>query len=63
MFLPTSNCNLETLDIAAKLRENLNYIEKFELVASITQHINSCFIFNATYIDNSIIASNVKLNL
>ena len=62
MSLPTSDCNPEILDIAEELRENLNYIEKFGLLASIAQHIDSCFIRNDVHIDNPTIALDVKLN-
>lgn len=30
-----------TLDPVAELRENMNYIEKFELLPSVTQYIDS----------------------
>lgn len=65
MFNSKSNLNAENsiLYAAAKLRENINYIKKFELISKIVQHINSCLILNNIYIDNSIIASNIKLNL
>ena len=57
------NAETSTLDGAAELRENMNYIEKFELSPSVTQHIDSRLIFNDIYIDNPKIASDIKLNL
>lgn len=35
MTLSISNCKLETLDTTAKLKQNLNFIEKLGLLASI----------------------------
>ena len=58
-----SNCNLKTttLDAAAE-RENLNYISKFGLPASVAQHIDSRLIFHDIHINNPIIALDVELN-
>lgn len=63
MFISTSNKNSENiiLDAIAKIK-NLNYILRFELLISIAQHINLRLIFYDIYINNPIIASNVKLN-
>ena len=60
----TSNANAKTsiLDAAAKLNKNLNYIKKFRLPLSVTQHIDSWLILNDVYIKNPTIASNIKLN-
>ncbi len=60
----TSNLNVENsiLDIVVELRENINYIKKFGLLPSIAQHINSQLIFNDVHINNSTIASYIKLN-
>ena len=62
MSSPTSDCNLKTLDAAAEIRENINYIEKFGLPPSVAQHINSRLIFNDVHIDDPIIASDIELN-
>lgn len=59
----TSDYNSKTLDTVIKVRKNLNYIKKFGLLTSITQCIDSHFILNVVYIENSIIASDVKFNL
>ena len=39
----TNNINIKNriLDIATKLKENMNYIEKFRMIPSIIQYINS----------------------
>ena len=56
------NAETSTLDAAAELRENMNYIEKFELPPSVAQHIDSRFILNDVHIDDPTIASNIELN-
>ena len=56
------NFNATTLDAAVD-KVNLTYISKFGLFLSIAQNINSCLIFNNIYINNPIIASNIKFNL
>ena len=63
MFSSISNHNPKTttLDAAAE-RENLNYISKFRLTANVAYHIDSWLIFYDVYIENLIIASDVKLN-
>lgn len=59
-----SNLNFKTITLnAIVVRENLNYIAKFGLPASITQHINLCLIFYNVYINNFTLAINLKLNL
>ena len=62
MFSPTSDRNPETLDVAAELRENINYIEKFGLPPSVTHHIDSRLILNDVHIDDPTIASDIELN-
>ncbi|MCJ1346029.1 hypothetical protein MMC31_004240 [Peltigera leucophlebia] len=57
-----SNPKTSVLDAAAELRENMNYIKKFELPLSVAQHINSRLILNDIYIDKPTIASDIKLN-
>ena len=64
MFNLTSDLNakISTLDTAADLRENMNYIEKFGLHPSVAQYIDSRLILNGAHIDNPIIVSDIKLN-
>lgn len=62
MFSLIRNYNPKILDLAIELRENLNYIKKFDLPADVAQYIDSCFIINDVQIDNPTIASDVKLN-
>ena len=40
----------------------MNYIKKFGLPPSVTQHIDSQLILNEIHIDNPIIALDIKLN-
>ena len=40
----------------------MNYIEKFGLPLSVTQHINSQLIFNDIHIDKPTITSNIEFN-
>ncbi len=60
----TSDQNVETstLDAAAELRENMNYIEKFGLPPSVAQHIDSRLILHDVHIDEPTTASDVELN-
>lgn len=59
-----SGQNLEntSLDAVTK-KENLNYITKFGLPASVAKHINSCFIVHNIHINDLIIVSDIKLYL
>ena len=56
------NAETSTLDAAAELRENMNYIEKFGLPPSVAPHIDSRLIFNDIHIDDPTIASDIELN-
>ena len=56
------NAETSTLDAAAELRENMNYIEKFGLPPSVAQHIDSRLILNDIHIDDPTIASDIELN-
>lgn len=59
-----SGQNLENISLdAITKKENLNYITKFGLPASIAKHINSCFIFHNIYINDLIITLDIKLYL
>lgn len=60
-----SDPNVENsiLDAATKLKENTNYIMKFGLFLSVTQHINSRLIFYDVHINKPTIALDIKLNL
>lgn len=60
--ISNSNAKTSILNATAKLRENINYIEKFGLPPSVTQYINSRPIFNNIHIDDPTIASDIKLN-
>lgn len=63
MSLSTSNPNSENkTSNTVAIKDNQSYIEKFELPPSITQHIDSCLIFNDIHINNPTIASNIKHN-
>ena len=60
---PTSDPNPENkTSNTVAIKDNLNYIAKFGLLASVAQYINSCFIFNDIHIDDPTIASDVELN-
>lgn len=64
MFSSTNDPNLDITildEIADKV--NLTYISKFELPLIVAQYINSCLIFNDIHINDSITASDIKLNL
>ncbi len=63
MSTSTSNLNpkITTLDITI-IRENLNYLAKFELLSNIAQYINTYLIFYDVYIDDPINASDIELN-
>lgn len=64
MSFLTNNYNLITTSLNnIAERENLNYISKFGLAASIVQYIDLYLIFYIIYIDGFIIALNVELNL
>lgn len=63
MSISVSNCNLDTLDATAKLKENLNYIEKFGLPISVAQYIDFCLIFHNVHIDDFITTSDIEINL
>ena len=56
------NAETSTLDAAAELRENMNYIEKFGLPPSVAPHINSRLILNDIHINDPTIASDIELN-
>lgn len=60
--ISNSNAKTSTLDTVAKLRDNINYIEKFGLLLSVAQQINSRLILIDIYIDNPRITSDIKFN-
>lgn len=64
MSNPVSNLNTKNniLDIVVNLKENINYIKKFELPLSIAQQIDFQLILNSAHIDNFIIASDIQFN-
>ena len=60
---PTSDPNPKNkTSNTTAIKDNLSYIAKFGLPASVAQHIDFCFILNDVHIDNLTIVSNVKLN-
>lgn len=65
MSISTSNLNpdITTLNYIIIIRENLNYITKFRIPPSITQHINTCLIFYDVHIDDLTTPSDMELNL
>lgn len=58
------NLNLKNKTLnTAIIKNNLSYIKKFELPISIAQYIDFYLIFNNVYINDLIIALDIKLNL
>ena len=63
MSFLTNNLNAKkTSSNTAAISDNLSYIKKFGLSASVAQYINSCLILNNVHINNPTTAFNVKLN-
>ena len=62
-LLSNPNAKTSTLDAAAKLRENMNYIKKFGLSLSVAPHIGSQLILNDIHIGDPIIATDIDFNL
>ncbi len=64
MSTSTNNPNPNTTTLnAVTVRENLNYIENFELPLSVAQYIDIHLIFHDVHIDNLTIMSNIEFNL
>ena len=57
------NAKTSTLNAAAELKENMNYIKKFRLPPSVAPYIDFWLILNDININDPTIASNIKLNL
>lgn len=55
------NSKTSTLNTTT-IRENLNYITKFELPPNIAKHIDICLMFHIVHIHDPITASDIKLN-